>query len=370
MSPDRVAVNKGSEQQPSHSAIDQGNPASFKLKYLVLDDINIDLISVIVAAVSLVSVFASYISSSKAFLVAAAIILPLRTFFPHPINPDGLVLITGGSSGIGAELAYVFANRGHDLVLVGRNEEQLETVRRNIEQKYKQNVCTIASDLSLPGAAKQLYENVISKGFNVSVLVNNAGLGAAGETLEQPIEIAERMTTLNCITLVQLTQLFGRDMAQRGKGWILQNSSVGGWMASPHHNIYHATKHFVRAFSESLSLELRAYPGVVNTQIMPGPTHTQWPTRAGAEETVMFGAPGSTNDPMQVALAAYEGLRKRKRMVFSSWGDAVMALFMQVAPRSVHLTMAALANSPTRGWSRMSEPEKDQGRRGEKLEGK
>jgi short-subunit dehydrogenase len=134
-------------------------------------------------------------------------------------------------------------------------------------------------------------------------------------------------------------------------------------MASPYHNIYHATKHFVRAFSESLSLEVRAYPGVVNTQIMPGPTQTQWPTRADAEETFMFGMPGSTNDPKQVALAAYEGLCKRKRMVFSSWGDAAMALFMQLAPRSLHLTLAALANSPTRGRARMSEPEKDQSKR-------
>jgi short-subunit dehydrogenase len=139
-------------------------------------------------------------------------------------------------------------------------------------------------------------------------------------------------------------------------------------MASPHHNVYHATKHFTRAFSEALSLELRAYPGIVNTQIMPGPTHTQWPTRADAEETVMFGIPGSTNDPKQVAMAAYEGLRKRKRMVFSSWGDAASALLMQIAPRSVHLTMAAFANSPTRGLGKMPPPETDQGKRGKKLE--
>jgi hypothetical protein len=228
MAPNPVAVSKGSEQQPSYSAIDHGNPAIFKPKYLVLDDINIDLISVILAVASLCSVFTSHVSSIKAFVAAAAVIVPLRAFFPRPKNPEGLVLITGGSSGIGAELAYIFANRGHDLVLVGRNEEQLDAVKRNVEQKYSRNVDTIASDLSVAGAAKQLYEHVTNKGLEVSVLVNNAGLGAAGDTLEQPIDIAERMITLNCITLVQLTQLFGQDMAQRGRGWILQNSSVGG----------------------------------------------------------------------------------------------------------------------------------------------
>jgi hypothetical protein len=228
MAADSVSVNTAFKEQPSHAAIDHGNPARFKPIYFVLDDINIDLISVIVTTISFVLVFTPYVSGIKTILVAAAIIIPLRTFFPRPTNPDGLVLITGGSSGIGAELAYIFANHGHDLVLVGRNEEQLEIVKGNIKETYSQEVHTIVSDLSLPGAAKQLYQNVTSKGLVVSVLVNNAGLGAAGETLEQSTDVAERMTILNCITVVQLSQLFGRDMAQRGKGWILQVSSVGG----------------------------------------------------------------------------------------------------------------------------------------------
>jgi hypothetical protein len=230
MSPDYTTVKDGSAQQPSHSAIDYGNPATFKPKYLVLDDINIDLISVIVVFIGLVSACTSYTSSITAVLTVATIILPLQMIFPRPITPEGLVLITGGSSGIGAELAYVFAQRGHDLVLVGRNAKQLELVKLNVERKYKRDVHTIVSDLSLPGSAKQLYETITGKGLNISILVNNAGLGAAGETLEQPIEIVERMTVLNCITPVQLTQLFGRDMAQRGKGWMLQNSSVGGML--------------------------------------------------------------------------------------------------------------------------------------------
>jgi hypothetical protein len=228
MSINHVATNAEPELKPSHVAIDHGNPAKFKPRYLVLDDINIDLISVIVSVILIASTFTSYITSTTAIFAAAMIILPLRTVFPRPKNPEGLVLITGGSSGIGAELAYIFASRCHDLVLVGRNEEQLEMVKNNIERKLSQNVYTIVTDLSLPGSAKQLYETVISKGFSVSVLVNNAGLGAAGDTLEQPIDIAERMTILNCITVVQLSQLFGRDMAKRGKGWILQVSSVGG----------------------------------------------------------------------------------------------------------------------------------------------
>ena len=228
MSQARVGVEEGAEQQPSHRTIDNGNPAVFKPKWFVLDDVNIDLISVITAVATLISIFFLHFPAMLAGLAAAAIILPLRLFFPRPKAPQGLVLITGASSGIGAELSYIFAEKGHDLILVGRNEEQLGVVKKNVKEKYGKIAYTVTSDLSLPGAAKQLYDHVTKEGFAVDVLVNGAGLGAAGDTLEQPIELAERITTLNCISLVQLTQLFGRDMIKRGRGWILQISSVGG----------------------------------------------------------------------------------------------------------------------------------------------
>jgi len=360
MSQARVAVKEGHEQQPSHKAIDNGNPAIFKPKYFVIDDINIDLVSVMVTAFSVLSVVFLHFPVLKTFLIAAGIVLPLRIFLPFSKTPQGLALITGASSGIGAELSYILAEHGHDLILVGRNEDQLKTVESNIKQKADQTVHTIACDLSLPGAAKKLYDHIKSQGVDVDVLVNGAGLGGAGETFEQSIDFAERMIMLNCVALTQLTQLFGADMAARGKGWILQISSVGGWMASPHQNIYHATKHYVRAFSEALSLELRAYPGVVNTQLMPGPVHTQFVTRAHAEEVFMMAVPGVIEDAKVVAQAGYKGLCKGKRMVFSSWNAASTALMMQLAPRSVHLTLAGLANSPLRGVMRRGDPVKDQ----------
>ncbi|RYO92424.1 hypothetical protein DL764_008131 [Monosporascus ibericus] len=275
----------------------------------------------------------------------AAVILPLRLIFPRPKPPKGLVLITGASSGIGAELSYIFAGKGHDLVLIGRDPGQLEAVANNIKEKYGKTAQTTQWDLSVPGAAKSLYDEVTKRGLQVDVLINCAGLGAAGETLEQPIDLVEKMTTLNCIALVQLTQLFGTDMAKRGQGWILQVSSVG----------------------ESLSVELRGYPGVVNTQLMPGPTHTQFITRSHAEETFMMTSGGAVEDPKAVAVAGYKGLCKGKRMVFGSWNSAFNALFMYLAPRSVHLTLASLMNAPLRGASRTEEPLEDQNIRGETL---
>jgi len=138
-------------------------------------------------------------------------------------------------------------------------------------------------------------------------------------------------------------------------------------MASPGQNVYTATKHFVRSFSESLSIELRAHPNIVLTQLMPGPVRTQFLTRAHAEETFIFAASGTVEEPNHVAQAGYDGLRKRKRMVFSSWTAAFTATLMHFLPRSLHLTLARLTNAPMRGMVKAREPDHDQKSRGENL---
>lgn len=138
-------------------------------------------------------------------------------------------------------------------------------------------------------------------------------------------------------------------------------------MVSPGQNLYHASKHNIRSFSEALSVEMRAHPGIINTQLMPGLTHTQFVTRAKAEELPMMASGATVEDPHAVAMGGYQGLKKGKRMVFSSWNAAINATMMHLAPRSVHLTMSAIMNTPLRGLARISPPGKDQRERGEKL---
>ncbi len=212
------------DKYPSHDAIDNFNSDRQDPKYLVLDDINIDLITVFTTFSSLIAIFLLHASYYKVLIPAALVVLPLRLFFPKPTKPEGLALITGASSGIGAELAYIFAKNGHDLILVGRNEEQLRAVADNI----KTNTHIVVTDLSVPGAPEELYKHVNKQGYVVDILVNDAGLGHAGDVLNQPTELAEQMINLNCTALVVLTQLFGKDMVGRGRGWILQLSSIVG----------------------------------------------------------------------------------------------------------------------------------------------
>ncbi|KAL3492311.1 hypothetical protein BJX62DRAFT_236344 [Aspergillus germanicus] len=359
--------SKSKSEKPSQEAIIEGNPASFKPTYLVLDSINVDLLSInILAATGLAYLF-HYIDAKVALGALALGILPLRLIFPRPRPPKGTVLITGASSGVGAEFSYIFAEKGHDLILVGRNQDQLDVVRENVQKKYQVHADTISIDLSLPGAAKELYNQVNEKERSVSVLVNNAALGAAGDPFEQDVELAERMVTLNCTTPVQLARLFGNDMTKRGEGWMLHVTSVGAWIASPGQNIYHSSKHFLRAFSEALSLELRAYPGITNTNLMPGPAHTQFITRSHAEETFMMAASGAVEDPKRVAQVGYKTLCNRKTSVFSSWNAAATTMLFRFLPRSVHLTLPSLLNAPLRGWVRAREPLAEQRVRGEQL---
>jgi len=222
----RIDVDGG--KQRSHRVVEDKNPAVFKQRWLVVDDINVELLSIAAVAAAVFAIFVLRYPWAGVLPIAAAIVVPLNVFLPLPTTPQGLVLITGGSSGIGAELSYIFASKGHDLIIVGRSDDQLAAVRDNIKQNFGRTVYTVSTDLSIPGSAKKLYDHVKAQGWRVDILVNDAALGASGDTMDQPLELVERMTTLNCITLVQLTQLFGRDMMSQGRGWILQLSSVLG----------------------------------------------------------------------------------------------------------------------------------------------
>lgn len=230
----KLGDSKAPSENPSHT-IDHANPSMFKPKYLVLDDINVDLLSFNILAASGLAYLFSYLDAKLAAAVAATVI-PLRLIFPRPKTPTGTVLITGASSGIGAELSYIFAEKGHDLILVARNEDQLNVVKDNIQQKYGVRADVISIDLSVPGSAQRVYDIVTKeKQLTVNVLVNGAALGAAGDPFEQPVELVERMTTLNCISLVQLSHLFGNDMIKRDIGWMMHISSVGCMFPSAHY---------------------------------------------------------------------------------------------------------------------------------------
>ncbi|RLD61284.1 MAG: hypothetical protein DRI95_14415 [Bacteroidetes bacterium] len=131
------------------------------------------------------------------------------------------VLITGASSGIGKEMAYVYAENNYNLILVARRKENLEAIKSDIEHKHKLNVQSFDIDLSQIDSAELLYKKVSEKGIKVDVLINNAGFGINGKFKEIDMEWEESMLILNMVTLTKLTKLFVQDMLKAGNGNII-----------------------------------------------------------------------------------------------------------------------------------------------------
>jgi|GEM_PF-4616938 len=178
-------------------------------------------------------------------------------------------LITGASSGIGAELARKHAKKGGNLILVARRKELLETLKQELEQQYSVSVLAICKDLNQPDATHELYEQ--TKDLNVEILINNAGFGLLGAFDQAEIDKIESMIHVNVMALTTLTRLFLPDMLRRNSGKILNIASTASFMPGPLQAVYFATKAYVRSLSWALSEEVRN-SSVTVTTLCPGPT--------------------------------------------------------------------------------------------------
>lgn len=187
----------------------------------------------------------------------------------------GTALVTGASSGIGAELARILAEKGYDLILVARRKDRLDKLQKDLEKKHGVSIQVFALDLLRPQAIEKLYSAVREKNIAVDVLVNNAGFGMKGDVTDaDPICLAD-MIQLNVTVLTLLSRYFGKDMQERGAGHILQISSVGAFQPSPYMSVYCATKAYVLSFGEAFSYELKPH-GVHVTTVYPGVTETEF----------------------------------------------------------------------------------------------
>jgi len=185
-----------------------------------------------------------------------------------------LALVTGASSGIGLQYATQLARDYHyDLLLVSNQEKELQQVAAELATAY--NVQTIAhyADLSKQDAAEQLHEWCVANGYEVEVLINNAGVFFFNEFIETDIRRIELMLQLHVMTVAKMTRLFAADMCARRRGYILNMSSMSAWMAMPGIQTYNASKAFIYNFSKSLWYELKPY-NVHITVMAPGAVDT------------------------------------------------------------------------------------------------
>jgi uncharacterized protein len=252
-----------------------------------------------------------------------------------------VALITGASSGIGLDLAKLFAQGGHDLVLVARNEEALRSVAGECE-KTGIRAHVVAKDLSNPNAAQGIVDELTGRGIVVEVLVNNAGFGTHGMFVRTKLEDEVGMIQVNITALIQLTRLFLPQMVSRKSGKIMNVASMAGFVPGPYMSVYYATKAFVLSHSIALAQEVKK-SGVIVSVLCPGPTKTDFQRRAKIAESKLFKKPRSMTS-MDVAKAGYEGLMKGQLIVVPGWSNKVIRIASKLVPQKMLARAAGKMN--------------------------
>ena len=181
-------------------------------------------------------------------------------------------LITGASSGIGRDIARTLSKKGYDLVLVARDSQKLEEVKKELE-KNKVNVEIIIKDLSIEENCIDIHKKV----KNVDILINNAGFGDCGDFTKTSLEKEIKMIETNIIAYHILTKLYLIDMKEKGSGKILNVASIAGFMPGPLMATYYATKAYIVRLSEGIREELKKEKSNVQISILcPGPVSTNF----------------------------------------------------------------------------------------------
>jgi uncharacterized protein len=248
----------------------------------------------------------------------------------------GTALITGASAGIGRELARVFANNGHDLVLVARRAKRLQELKTELEGEYGIAVHILPADLNQPDAPDQIHAAAQQAGHQINYLVNNAGVGQLGPFANMELERVEAMLAINIAALTRLTRLFVPEMLQRRQGYILNLASTAAFQPGPLMAIYYASKAYVLSFSEALANELQS-SGVSVTALCPGPTQSDFHSDAGMYYSGYLKK--SMPTAAQVAAYGYQAMLRRKRVAVHGWRNRLLALAVRLTPRGLVLLL-------------------------------
>ncbi|MDD3395407.1 MAG: SDR family oxidoreductase [Anaerotignum sp.] len=213
-------------------------------------------------------------------------------------------LVTGASGGIGRDIALILSRMGYDLILVSRNTDKLEQVKKHL----KTDVQIISADLSVEEECFALYEAVREQ--DIEILVNNAGFGTFGRFSDIPLERELNMLNLNVRAVHILTKLFLEDFCKKDRGYILNVASSAGFLAGPLMATYYATKNYVLRLTEAIYEELRKDESNVHiSALCPGPVDTGFNDRA----QVKFALPGMRS--FDVAKCAVEGMFANKAVI-------------------------------------------------------
>lgn len=230
------------------------------------------------------------------------------------------VLVTGASTGIGREFAVQLSRRGARVLLVARNEARLSALARELTARGS-TADHVAMDLSLPGASRRLFDEVMRRGYSVDVLINNAGFGDHHRFVDQPLDAVQGQVMLNVLALTELSHAFLPSIKTKRGGLILV-ASTAAFQPVPYLAVYAATKAYVLSFGEALWGELSSHAVRVLT-LCPGSTDTPFFERAG--EAAALGDKATPESVVSAALRAFDARRPYVIPGFMNWFRSFMS---------------------------------------------
>ena len=242
---------------------------------------------------------------------------------------ERVTLITGASAGIGAELARVFAAKGHRVALVARRTDRLTALASEITAAGGATPVIIPCDPKQPDSGDKIAEALAANGVEVEYVVNNAGFGLFGRAVQRDRADQLDMIAVNIRALTDLSLRFSEQLI-RNRGGILNIGSIAGFLPGPGMAVYYASKAYVLSFSEALRAELAPH-GVRVTVVCPGPVPSEFQARAGFKPG--FDSVVLNVLPAAVAQQAYSGLMANQRAVLPGIGIKIVPFLLRLFPR-------------------------------------
>lgn len=254
--------------------------------------------------------------------------------------PQGAALITGASSGIGAELAKLCAAGGYDVFLVARRTDRLTDLAASLTRKHGIEARVVTADLADAGAPQTIFER--TGGQAIEILINNAGIGLRGPFAETDWTAESRLLQVNALAPVHLTKLYLPEMLRRRSGRILNVVSTAAFVPGPLMAMYYASKAFVLSFSHAIANEVKG-TGVTVTALCPGLTRTEFVEAAGISASKLFQGPSMSAEA--VARDGYRAMMAGKAEAISGARNRWMIFSSRFAPRTMLAGIAHRLNS-------------------------
>ena len=247
-------------------------------------------------------------------------------------SKNRFTLITGGSEGIGFELAKLFAEDKNNLILVARNKDKLIKSKDYIQNTYGVNVLIIDLDLSVDKSCEKLFKFVEENKLVVDNLINNAGIGSFGFFCEEEGGFEEEIIDLNIVSLTKITKYFLNKMIERKSGSILNVSSTAAFVGGPKMALYYATKSYVLSLTEAIHDEVSRC-GVKVSCLCPGPVDTSFQNKSGIKKSKR--AQKYIMSAEEVARIGYIDFKKGKTIIVPGIKNKILVFGNKLIPRSL-----------------------------------